>query len=228
MNGEAGRPASPTADLRYLLLALVGIFPFLVNGPINARLASQPLWYWSFELSIWVVAPLSVLLAVLRLPGCRLADLGFHATLPRYRGVMAVAAVSLVFAPLCYLIYDAVYGIFASAFPGRGFFEYESVIPESGLSRYAVIAYFALSAGFVEEFLFRGLLYRAALEFRRTGVFYVAVSPLLFSLVHWESGVANLFATWVFGLFMAGVYLRLRNLWPLIAGHILTDLLWFA
>lgn len=228
MNAEDRQSPRPAADFRYLLLASIGIFPFLVNGPINARLAPQPLWYWGFELAIWIAVPLWVLSATLRLPGCRFADLGFHTVLPRFRGLPAVAAASLIFAPICYFLYDTAVDIFESAFPGGGFFGYESVIPETGLPRYAVIAYLASSAGFVEEFLYRGLLYRAMLEFHRPEVLFVIVSPLLFSLVHWESGAANLFATWVFGLFMAGAYLALRNLWPLIAGHVLTDLLWFS
>jgi membrane protease YdiL (CAAX protease family) len=228
VNTEGRQALSSAFEGRYLLLASIGIFPFLVNGPINARIAPQPLWYWSFELLIWVAVPLWVLLTALRMPGCRLADLGFHAALPRCRGLPAVAAASLLFAPLCYFFYDAVYRAFGAWFQEGGYFEYESMIPEAGLPHYAAIAYFALSAGLVEEFLFRGLLFRAALEFHRPAIFFLLVSPLLFSLVHWESGIGNLFATWVYGLFAAGVYLGLRNLWPLVAGHVLTDLLWFA
>jgi membrane protease YdiL (CAAX protease family) len=200
---------------RYLLLAAIGIFPFLVNGPINARLAPQPPWYWSFELAIWVVAPIFVLLAALRLPGCRLADLGFHDELPRYRGVLAVAAASLVFAPVCYLFYDAVYGIFESAFPGGGYFSYEAVIPETGLPRYAVIAYFALSAGFVEEFLFRGLLYTGLRRVTGPRVAVMA-SAVVFGVVH---PAASFIPVFVLGVSCAIAYARTRSLWAPITLH---------
>ena len=213
---------------RYLLLALLGILPFLINGPINACLATEPLLYWSFELLIWVVVPAVILLIALRTPGASLAGFGFHGAILRFRGPAAVIMTSIALAPLCFFFYRVTYGIFETWFPGGGFFEYESVIPKAGPSRHLVIAYFALSAGLVEEFLFRGLLYRAAQGFKRPVTWFVVVSPLLFSLVHWESGLANLGATWAYGLLMAGAFLWLRNLWPLIAGHILTDLLWFA
>ena len=54
------------------------------------------------------------------------------------------------------------------------------------------------------------------------------MSPLVFSLVHWESGIANLAAAWVVGLLAAAALLLLKNLWPLIAGHVFTDLLWYG
>ena len=212
---------------RYLYLALIGCLPFLVNGPINARIGAMPWLYWSFELAIWVAVPLAILVAVVRSADFRLADLGLDTQVLGHRGLAAVGLACLVFAPLCFFIYKSTFGLFESWFPDGGFFHYESVIPERGVARYAVIAYFALSAGLVEEFLCRGLLYRAAREFRKPRLFFLLVSPLLFSLLHWESGLANLLATWVYGFVMAGALLWLRNLWPLIAGHIATDLLWF-
>lgn len=213
---------------RYLLLCLAGVFPFFINGPINAIIYHNPYLYWGFELSIWVVAPLLILLAVSRTAGFRLTDLGFHACMMNYRNAAMVFILCLAFAPICYWLYASTFGLFYSLFPEGGFFQYQSVIPADGLPRLAVILYFALSAGLVEEFLFRGLLYRAAQDFTRPTLFYLLVSPLLFSLVHWESGIANLFATYVFGIFMAVSYLGFRNLWPLIAGHVYTDLIWFS
>jgi membrane protease YdiL (CAAX protease family) len=113
-------------------------------------------------------------------------------------------------------------------FPGGGYFDYESIVPESGILYFVVVAYFGLSAGLVEEFLFRGLLYHAFSGLRHSLALFLLVSPLLFSLVHWEDGLANLAATWIVGIFMAAAYLGLRNLWPLVIGHVFTDLVWFG
>jgi len=223
-----GRPHRPGISHRYLYLALIGIFPFLVNGPINARIAATPWLYWSFELTIWIAVPGAILVILLRDPGFRLADIGLHTRVFGRRGPGVVAVACLLFAPLCFMAYRSAFSLFDSWFPEGGFFHYDTVIPDSGPARYAVITYFAMSAGLVEEFLCRGLLYRAAQEFRWPRLFFMLVSPLLFSLVHWESGLANLLATWVYGLCMAGALLWLRNLWPLIAGHVATDLLWFS
>jgi len=213
---------------RYLLLAAIGILPFLINGPVNARIAQLPWLYWGFELAIWVVLPTALLLATMRSPGFRFADLGLHLAVSSYRGLPAVLLACLLFSPLGYGVYVGATALFEHWFPNDGFFHYETMIPESGIGHHAVILYFALSAGLVEEFLFRGLLLRAAQEFAHPGLSFMLVSPLAFSLIHWESGLANLCATWVYGLFAAAAYLLMKNLWPLIAGHVATDLLWFG
>ena len=80
----------------------------------------------------------------------------------------------------------------------------------------------------IEEFLFRGLLHRAFSGFPYSSVLFLVVSPLLFALVHWEDGLANLASTYIVGVFMAIAYLGFRNLWPLVIGHIFTDLVWFG
>jgi len=113
-------------------------------------------------------------------------------------------------------------------FPGQGFFQYKSIVPESGILYFAVTIYLGLSAGLVEEFLFRGLLYRAFSGFRHSLALFLVILPILFSLVHWENGLAKLASTYIVGIFMAIAYLGLRNLWPLVAGHIFTDLVWFG
>lgn len=213
---------------RYLLLAAIGIFPFFVNGPVNARIAHLPWLYWSFELAIWVALPGALLLAAMRTPGFRFADLGMHLSLMHHRGLPAVLLACLLFGPASYGVYVGAAALFEQWFPGGGFFHYETMIPESGIAHQAVILYFALSAGLVEEFLFRGLLWRAAREFAHPALCFWLVSPLAFSLVHWESGLANLLAAWVFGVFAATAYLLIKNLWPLIAGHAVTDWLWFG
>jgi len=227
VSSATGDDNDPESRHRYLLLASIGIFPFLVNGPVNARIAHLPGLYWAFELSIRAAVPLIVLYAAMRTPGFRFADLGFHTAVMNCRGITFVLLACLAFAPLGFWVCDAVFEALDQWYPGSGYFQYETVIPETGIGRQVVVLYFAASAGLVEEFPFRGLLYRAAQELGRPRLFFVLVSPLLFSLVHWESGTANLLATWVYGLFVAAAYLLLRNLWPLIFGHVLTDLIWF-
>jgi membrane protease YdiL (CAAX protease family) len=92
-------------------------------------------------------------------------------------------------------------------------------VTESGILFYAVTIYLGLSAGLVEEFLFRDLLYRTFSGFRHSLALFLVISSILFSLVHWENGLANLAATYIFGVFMAIDYLGLHNLWSLVIGH---------
>jgi membrane protease YdiL (CAAX protease family) len=214
--------------VRLLLLALCGIAPFMVNGLVNSVIHDNALLYWGFEFLTWIVIPCSILYLLARSPGFRFSDLGYHGAIRGQHNPGLLALTCILFAPLCYAVYAGSYAFFSEIFPGQGFFSYESVVPESGILYFMVVIYFGLSAGLVEEFLFRGLLFQAFAGFQHSLALFLLVSPLLFSLVHWEDGLANLASTWVFGVFMAIAYLGLRNLWPLVLGHIFIDLVWFG
>ena len=213
---------------RLLVLALCGIAPFMVNGLVNSVIAHNALLYWGFEMLTWIIIPSTILYLVLRTPGVQLSELGYHGSFRGQAGIGRVLLACAVFAPLCYGVYYYSYDFFSSLFPGQGFFQYDSIVPESGFFYYLVIIYFALSAGLVEEFLFRGLLYRAFSGFKHSLGLFLVISPILFSLVHWEDGIANLASTYIVGIFMTIAYLGFRNLWPLVIGHVFTDLVWFG
>jgi membrane protease YdiL (CAAX protease family) len=213
---------------RLLFLALCGITPFMVNGLVNSVIAHNALLYWAFEMLTWIVIPSTVLLLVMRTPGINFAALGYHSAIRGRSNIGLVLLACAVLSPLCYGVYFYSYEFFSALFPGQGFFQYESIVPESGILYFAVTLYFGLSAGLVEEFLFRGLLYRSFSGLRHSLALFLVISPILFSLVHWENGFANLASTYIVGIFMAIAYLGLRNLWPLMIGHIFTDLVWFG
>jgi membrane protease YdiL (CAAX protease family) len=211
-----------------LLLAAIGIAPFLVNGVVNSLIYHNAWWYWGFEMLTWIVIPGLVFYRVSKTPGLRLADLGYHGAIRGHHNLGLLLLVCALFAPLCYLVYSRSYAFFNELFPAQSLFQYESIVPESGILYVLAVLYLGLSAGLVEEFLFRGLLYRALAGCKRSLPLFLLVSPLLFSLIHWEDGVANLASTYIVGLFLAFAYLGFRNLWPLVIGHIFTDLVWFG
>jgi membrane protease YdiL (CAAX protease family) len=213
---------------RLLLLAAIGIAPFLINGVVNSLIYQNAWWYWGFEMLTWIVIPGLVFYQVSKTPGLRLADLGYHGAIRGHRNLALLLLACAVFAPMCYLVYARGFAFFERLFPAQSLFEYGSVVPDAGISHVLVVLYLGLSAGLVEEFLFRGLLYRAVAECRHASTLFLLISPLLFSLIHWEDGVANLLATYVVGLFLAAAYLGLQNLWPLVIGHVFTDLVWFG
>jgi membrane protease YdiL (CAAX protease family) len=228
-NADLQHPADTRQQRnRLLLLALCGIAPLMVNGLVNSLIAHNALLYWGFEMLTWIIIPSTILLLVIRTAGVQLSELGYHGSIRGRSNIGLVLLACAVFAPLCYGVYYYSYDYFSSLFPGQGFFRYESIVPESGFFYYLVVIYFGLSAGLVEEFLLRGLLYRAFSGFRHSLGLFLVISPILFSLVHWENGLANLASTYIVGVFMAIAYLGLRNLWPLVIGHIFTDLVWFG
>jgi membrane protease YdiL (CAAX protease family) len=213
---------------RLLGLTLLGITPFMINGLVNSVIADNALLYWGFEALTWIIIPATIACYAIRIPGIGFVDFGFHGSIRGRRNIGLLLLACALFAPLCYGVYKTSYDFFSSIFPSQGFFQYDSIVPESGILYFVVVIYFALSAGLVEELLFRGMLLKALTGLRHALPLFLLLSPVLFSLVHWEDGVANLVSTYIVGLFMALAYLGLRNLWPLVVGHIFTDLVWFG
>ena len=84
--------------------------------------------------------------------------------------------------------------------------------------------WFDLTAGLLlvalsEELVFRKLALRWLEEAGRTPTQIVVISALFFSLMHWGSGPGRLLHTFIVGVVYMAVYLRLRQLWPLVLGH---------
>lgn len=233
-DGERIVAAAPGARQRragIVLLLAAGLAPLLLNGFYNARVAQSVPLYWVVELLTWVLLPALLFTAGLRLGLCTPAGLGLHGQLrgreDRRGLLLAIAAVALAFP----WAYSGSYALALWLFPhnwGYVAFEYQDMVPAAGPLRWLALAHLALSAGIVEELYFRGLLRTLFADGRRGALAFVLVSAAAFSLIHWEGGVHNLFATLLVGLGAGAVYAWLRNLWPLVIGHALTDLWWFA
>ena len=212
----------------YFLLTLVGITPFFLNGYINSKIHQNPYLYWSFEILIWVVIPLAVVGFLTRIPDFRFSDLGFRVGIWGRNSVELLALICILFAFADYWIYAFLIEGFVSVFGSNSLFQYSAVIPDDRVHRVIVIGYFAVSAGLVEEFFFRGMIFKTLAGLKYQVALFVLISPVLFSLIHWESGLANLISTYAFGVFSAAAFLILRNIWPLVIGHIVTDVIWFS
>jgi hypothetical protein len=213
----------------YAVLTAAGIAPFLINGYVNARVAPWPAVYWGFEFLCWVVVPLVVLGTLRRAGGLRLSDIGLNGVIFGQRSIGLIVFTCLLICPLELLVYKYAIGYFRAVLPDEGLFQYQQIVPQSGAGRVLVAAYLALTAGIVEEIYFRGLMFKVfALISTRAVPVYLVFSPLLFASVHWESGLANTAAAYVLGLLAAVAFVAMRNLWPLIAGHVFTDYVWFG
>ena len=211
-------------------LSVVGLV-FLVSGFFRRELYAYnaPL-YWGFDLFKFVVVPVAVALFLAKR----------YRIQPKHYGLRGVAdgETWLQFIGLALflvLILDLVY--YASWYIGWLIFRPENVtafyreINPDGLLRIPVTLYMAVTAGIVEEVFFRGLpLHLLERQFpnqvpRRA---YVLGTAAAFGLIHWPNGTHEVLATFVFGLLAASIYLRLRDLWPLIVAHALIDLYGFA
>ena len=87
-----------------------------------------------------------------------------------------------------------------------------------------------LTGGFIEEFLYRGMMVdRLARIFgsgRRSTLYAALLCGVPFGLIHFKWGVGGMFTTAIMGSVLGLMYLATRrNLWPLVFGHALLDLL---
>ena len=212
----------------YIILFLVGIFPFLINGYINSLIFNNALLYWSFEILSWIVIPTIIFYFAVSKNGLRFSELGLHTKVFGRQSIGLLVAACVLVSFIDYWAYKNLFDYFSSIFTNKAFFSYESIIPSDGTMKIIIAIYFGLSAGIVEELYFRGLLYKISHFFASPNLLYLALSPFLFSIIHWEGGLANVSATFVIGLIMALLFLWLRNLIPLIVGHCMTDLVWFS
>ncbi len=88
--------------------------------------------------------------------------------------------------------------------------------------------YILISAGFGEEILFRGFLFRQFKiilpDFKLKTTIIVILSAILFSLPHLYQGPSGLIMTFIFGLIFAVIYVKSNyNLWITIILHGLVD-----
>ena len=78
----------------------------------------------------------------------------------------------------------------------------------------------------VEEIVYRGIPHKLIFENKRIvrkKFIYILFTSVAFSAIHWDKGLHLLIGTFIFGLLAGWLYLKLRNLWPLVGGHFLYD-----
>lgn len=178
---------------------------------------------WSLDVLVFLVIPLTFLFACFKTGKLAWANIG----LTEKNGVMDWFY-GLILAVQLYIMGSFVRYVLLQVFPQWeifGWFNYD--FPSGMPWRALTIVYACLTAGIIEEILFRGIL----LEWLKNKGFSMGgaifLSSMLFSLIHWCQGPVQLAVTFLFGLVMAATYNWSRNLLPLIIAHILYDVIAF-
>lgn len=123
---------------------------------------------------------------------------------------------------LLYYIYKNAYIYSTTIFPENHLsdgFTYHEVIKQTPINKIYISLYFGIRASINEEFYYRFLLLKFLQRTRTQLIIYFLISPFLFSIIHWESGVRNIFSTFIFGASCSLLYYFHRNIWPLLLGH---------
>ncbi len=211
----------------WIIFAVFGILPFEINGFYKSQVASNPKYFWYEEIIVWIIIPSIIyLLGINRVFSNE--NIGFTRKICGNKNetkfIILIVLVSIILS----VSYTYSFALSKSLFDVNYLaikISYEKIIPCCGYERVLVLIWLSLTGGIIEEFYYRGLIYKLCKE---KAIGYVLISSLIFSSVHWEGGIRNLFSTFIFGFICSIIYVRYRNLWPLIIGHITTDLVWFS
>ncbi len=222
------------AKTQIILLFVIGILPFELNGIYNRFILDSPFIFWSLEMIFMALLPLAIFIYCIKSKIVTTAEIGFRFKIyEKYDNkINSIILLSLILFTtfLLYYGYGYFYKLAIHIFPIdylNEYYAFYDMIPEDGFLKFIAITYFALTAGFVEEFYYRGLFFNVFSEGKYKYLLYILISSLIFSSVHWESGVRNLFATFLFGVITCSIYVKTKNLWPLVVGHFCLDFILF-
>ena len=221
---------SPAANRGKYTAALwtsaIFIVASLVDGWLKIALLRGPLiHFWIFDLTKWLALPAVLMLALRRSPDVRPQGYGLTGN----HGVGDI----LMLVPLVLLTLYIAYATpayLANQVLGHPEPPFSSPDVLASLGRFRIIGsiYFAITAGLWESIFIIGLPWlwfsQGAPVSRSRAALFVVVSSLLFALGHWENGLPNVIAAFVFEVCAVWWYLRLKTLWPVIVAHALIDL----
>lgn len=220
-------------ETRRRIAITAAALPIVAVGLLNAlylpHLAGTPVAYWSADIAQWLVLSAICLYGLARFGAVPPREYGLRAPSPAFPAQHMLGAsvlASLVLAG-AYFGTAALAERWLPATPPA--FSYSGLVP-SGAMRVPVVIYFAVSAGFVEEVVYRALPLTAlgsAQHRRGARGAYVLVTALLFASIHWEGGLAQLAPAFAAGVAAALLYLRIGNLWPLVVAHTVVNLIDF-
>lgn len=100
--------------------------------------------------------------------------------------------------------------------------------PHSQPLRSITILYAALTAGILEEIVYRGIVTTELQKHIHSKVMVVVLSCVIFAGIHWSEGPATLIYIGTWAIIPTIWFLKQKNLWGPITCHILYDLLIFT
>jgi membrane protease YdiL (CAAX protease family) len=181
---------------------------------------------------IWVayVVMLSIVYAALRTQGTNWLHLGLSFTFAGWRraGVtLRQAVIVFVCAAIAFAIGAIVMANIVGIPKGADFTSYEYLQGNLGMLLLSLAGVYIVSS-FGEEVLFRGYLMTRCAEFfgdsKLGWRIAVAVSTLVFALIHYDWGISGVVQTGCMGFVLAYSYVRVnRNLWVNVIAHGIMD-----
>jgi len=185
--------------------------------------------FWMADAACFVLLP-ALLVAVFRLPLVPAFRIGERSNARLDTGLLVYLTLLNVLG--LFLLSQIGWGIgaklvrhFPEALPRV--IDYYGHAPKAGICFVLAIAYFAVTAGVVEEYVFRGLLSTVCGHyFPRSVSVFVIVSTLSFAWIHWGGGLANVVLAGLTGVLLALIHVRTGDLRLPMLAHTLIGLRW--
>lgn len=188
--------------------------------------------FWIADISCFVLIPIAIVIWLS-------AELRYFAEFQRRdKDALDTSYSTLAYQVLiCCLVLFAAYPV--GAFLGKkvvlaGYFlfdrtvDYGSKIPVNLFYKFVVASYFAVTAGVVEEFFFRGVIKKIlSIYFSNSSLLFVIVSSIIFAGAHWAGGTLNVITALFVGFPLAMLYVWTKDLRPLMLGHLIFDFFYF-
>ena len=225
-------PAPPSYHHAILLIAFL---PSFAAGMLNQHYLEpafriSPALFFLADAVQWIVIPLLVWFLVLRPANIRPRDLGLRLPVLGTRPFESLVLFLFV-AFLLWASYAATEAIALRFFSREaGLFGYGAAIPKTFPWNALVVVYLSITAAVVEEVVFRSLTWNyfsRLLPAQWLPLCYVIGSAILFAATHSEQGPHGMIAATVYGMVAAALYLRLKDLWPLVFAHFMVDIISF-
>ncbi len=202
----------------------------IVNGFYKNQLfEASRIIFWLQDIFVFIFLPISILYLFYSRLNFKPSQYGFIKPTPIYplsEIVGSTIFTAVVLGSVYYVVNIIAYYFLNKYGYTSPEFKYSTTVP-TGLLKLPVVFYFAGTAAIVEEIVYRGIPYKLIMEnesIRHQKLFFVLATSTAFSLIHWESGIHELFSTFAFGIVAALFYLSYKNIWPLIGGHFLVNI----
>lgn len=217
---------------------LLATLPSVALGLLNA-LWSEPLYkispllFWLADTTQWLLVPVLVWLLVLSPHKISFADIGFRPLTDNRNPLQSFGlgefAFNLFILGFAYFLADHAAHVLLWGYAGSSFGYGIAVAGLAGFKFVAVI-YLAATAAAVEEVVFRGLpwlyLSKGGSGIIRKSV-YVVFTSIIFAATHSEQGLAGVVSSFAYGVAAAMLFLRTRNLYPVVFSHFVIDVFSF-
>jgi len=215
-------------DRKRALLAFIALsWPFYLNDfyliALSGRRGAIGL-LWVLDVIFYALVP-CITLAVLYKKG-RLDFLKPALAIPRDKRLLATiwAAIALTF--VTHIVFTrGLDGMLMALSCCRQCLGYP--LPKHELAAFLIAIYAPLSAGILEEIIFRAVLIDLLKKYTVKPLIIIVSSAAIFAAIHWCGGSGKLLATFLIGMIPAAIYLRTGNLWLPLLWHVFHDAIVF-